>query len=97
MHKIDSPNIRFTAIDYMRRLFMGKRLSHMEADIVALLFANQGSVVSIEEISEVLWPDVEDMPDFYGGTIEAHVSHIRKKLGKNIIKKHRLLGYELTG
>lgn len=65
-------------------------LSAREFAVLAILMENLGKVMNKQEIEDKLYGwDIE----VESNTIEVHVSHLRKKLGDNIIKTIRGLGY----
>lgn len=65
-------------------------ISPLEFDILYLLLKNIGRTYSKEQIAEKIynWDD-----EVESNTIEVHVSSIRRKLGKNLIKTIRNVGY----
>lgn len=67
-----------------------KRLSPKEFDILRILAENAGRCLSKSQIEEKIY-DWQD--EFESNTIEVHVSSIRRKLGKDIIRTLRGIGY----
>lgn len=65
-------------------------LSAKEFDILRLLMENTGRCLSREQIEKKIynWDD-----EFGSNTVEVHISGIRRKLGKEIIKTMRGIGY----
>jgi DNA-binding response OmpR family regulator len=65
-------------------------LSPLEFDILHLLIKNTGRAYSKEQITEKIynWDD-----EVESNTIEVHISSIRRKLGKDLIKTIRNVGY----
>ena len=60
----------------------GKKVSltRKEFDLLAALLAKPGHLLSVPYLLETVWGyDVADYND--PGTVEVHVSHLRKKLG----------------
>ena len=58
--------------------------------MLAILMENLGKVLNKQEIEDKLYGwDIE----IESNTVEVHVSHLRKKLGDNMIKTIRGLGY----
>lgn len=74
-------------------------LTRKEFDLLATLTSNAGRVLSIPFLLETVWGyDPADYND--PGTVEVHVSHLRKKLGRRLAR--RLvnimgLGYKFQG
>lgn len=65
-------------------------LSQKEFDILHVLAEQQGRVISKEQIEQKIY-DWDS--EFESNTIEVHVSAIRRKLGRDLIKTIRGLGY----
>ena len=67
-------------------------LTRHEFSILEILFANIGRSVTKERLEESLygWEDGAE-----SNTIEVHIHHLRKKLGKEIIHTVRGIGYQL--
>lgn len=65
-------------------------LSGKEFEILSLLMENAGRCLSREQIEQKIynWND-----DFGSNTVEVHISAIRRKLGKELIKTMRGIGY----
>lgn len=65
-------------------------LSGKEFEIFRLLLENVGRCLSKEQIEQKIynWDD-----DFGSNTVEVHISGIRRKLGKDLIKTMRGIGY----
>jgi DNA-binding response OmpR family regulator len=65
-------------------------LSGKEFDILRLLLENVGRCLSREQIEKKIynWDD-----EFGSNTVEVHISAIRRKLGKELIKTMRGIGY----
>jgi DNA-binding response OmpR family regulator len=65
-------------------------LSGKEFDILRLLLENVGRCLSREQIEQKIynWDD-----EFGSNTVEVHISAIRRKLGKDLIKTIRGIGY----
>ena len=65
-------------------------LSGKEFEILRLLLENQGRCLSKEQIEGKIynWDD-----DFGSNTVEVYVSNIRRKLGKDLIRTMRGIGY----
>ena len=65
-------------------------LSAREFAIFSILMENAGKVLNKQEIEDKLYGwDIE----IESNAVEVHISHLRKKLGDNIIKTIRGLGY----
>ncbi|OED36730.1 hypothetical protein AB833_26255 [Chromatiales bacterium (ex Bugula neritina AB1)] len=71
-------------------------LSRMEVSILSILLQGRGRYFSKQMLEERLYPDTAIIE---GNAIEVHISALRKKLGKELIKTTRGLGYiiEKTG
>ena len=68
----------------------GINLSAREFAILAILMENAGKVLNKQEIEDKLYGwDIE----IDSNAVEVHISHLRKKMGENIIKTIRGLGY----
>lgn len=71
-------------------------LTRKEFDLLACLVAKTGRVLSVPYLLESVWGyDPADYND--PGTVEVHVSHLRKKLGPALAKRivnHAGLGYK---
>jgi DNA-binding response OmpR family regulator len=65
-------------------------LSGKEFEILRLLLENAGRCLSREQIEHKIynWDD-----EFGSNTVEVHISAIRRKLGKELIKTIRGIGY----
>lgn len=65
-------------------------LAPKETALLELLLLNRNRVLSKEKIEEKLysWDD-----DVSSNAVEVHIHHLRKKLGKNIIKTVNKIGY----
>jgi len=65
-------------------------LSAREFEILRLLLENAGRCLSREQIEQKIynWDD-----EFGSNTVEVHISAIRRKLGKELIKTIRGIGY----
>ena len=66
------------------------KLSNKEFDILALLIDNEGRCLSKQQIEEKIY---EWGSEFESNTVEVHISSIRRKLGKDLIKTMRGIGY----
>ncbi len=65
-------------------------LSARELAVLTILMENLGKVMNKQEIEDKMYGwDIE----VESNTVEVHVSHLRKKLGENMIKTIRGLGY----
>lgn len=65
-------------------------LSAREFAVLAVLMENLGKIMNKQQIEDKLYGwDIE----VESNTIEVHISHLRKKLGDNVIKTIRGLGY----
>lgn len=67
-------------------------LTRHEFSILELLFGSIGRVISKAQLEESLygWDDGAE-----SNTIEVHIHHLRKKLGKSLIQTVRGVGYQL--
>lgn len=84
-------------IDYVRHKIMqaGKEItvSNKEFLIIEFLTKNKGIPKNKVEIFEYVWGEREENLDMSSVTLEAHISYIRKKFGKNIIKTIKWVWY----
>jgi len=67
-------------------------LSAKEWELLLFLIKNKNSIVSNEMIENQLWADV---PYMNSNVIAVTIYHLRKKIGKDIIKSYRSLGYKI--
>jgi len=65
-------------------------LTTKEYELLLLFIKNKNRFISIEEIKEYLWRDIEYIDS---NVIQVTVYHLRKKIGKDKIKTQRGLGY----
>jgi len=65
-------------------------LSKKEYGILEYLMLNKGIAISIEELVEHVW---DNESDSYINSFKVHISSLRKKLSKDIIKNTRGQGY----
>ena len=70
-------------------------LSSRELAIFEILIRNRGNMVSKSLIEEHVYDWSSE--DVESNTIEVHISALRKKLGKELIKTVRNLGYTIAG
>ncbi len=68
-------------------------LSAKEYKIIAYLVQNRGYPKTKEEILEAVWWEKEENLPLSSTTLEAHISGVRKKLGKEFIITNRNIGY----
>lgn len=68
-------------------------LSKTEFDILKLLAQVPGKVYNRTNIFKSIWPEERNVKD---RTVDVHIVSIRKKLGKNIIKTIKGVGYKLN-
>lgn len=84
-------------IDYIRHKIIqwGKEIavSNKEYLIIEFLTKNRGVPKNKVEIFEYVWWEREENLDMSSVTLEAHISYIRKKFGKNIIKTIKWVWY----
>lgn len=84
-------------IDYVRHKILkwGEEIavSNKEYLIIEFLTKNRGIPKNKVEIFEYVWWEREENLDMSSVTLEAHISYIRKKFGKNIIKTIKWVGY----
>lgn len=76
--------------------FRGVTLRAGEAKVLKALICVHG-IVTIEEISEFLWPNPDNSPDYHDDNIKQYISRLRIKFGKEFIINHNGQGYELIG
>jgi DNA-binding response OmpR family regulator len=63
-----------------------------EWEILELLAARRGSVVTRAELQQLVWPDAESSAE---ASLEVLVSRLRRKLGPNVVRTVRGEGYAL--
>lgn len=84
-------------IDYVRHKILksGKEIavSNKEYLIIEFLAKNRGIPKNKVEIFEYVWGEREENLDMSSVTLEAHISYIRKKFWKDIIKTIKWVGY----
>lgn len=68
-------------------------LTGLEFGLVEYLAVNRGKVVSRSELNEHLY---DEMDTSLSNRLDARVSRIRRKLGRNFIKTHRGFGYPIN-
>ncbi len=68
-------------------------LSNKEYLIIEFLAKNKGFPKTKVQILENVWWEAEENLELSSTTLEAHISWIRKKLGKNFIKTIKWTGY----
>ena len=66
-------------------------LSAREFAIIEILVSNRGHIISRSQIEERIYDWSSE--NFESNTIEVHISSLRRKLGKDLIKTIRGLGY----
>lgn len=69
-------------------------LSPKETALLELLLLNKNKVLSKEAIENKLYSWDEDVAS---NAVEVHIHHLRKKLGKDIVKTINKIGYMLEG
>jgi DNA-binding response OmpR family regulator len=78
------------------KIFKGNEevnISNKEFLIIEFLAKNAGIPRNKTEILEYAWGEREDNLNFSSVTLEAHISYIRKKFGKDFIKTIKWVGY----
>lgn len=71
-------------------------LSPKEFDLVMFLAQHLNRPQSRQTLLEAIWGESEAEKLFDSETIEVHISHIRRKLGKNFITTVRGSGYKIV-
>lgn len=63
-----------------------------EFDLMVCLLKNRGMILSRARILDIVWGF-----DYYGDerTVDTHIKRLRKKIGEDLIKTHRGMGYSL--
>ncbi|MEO0510928.1 MAG: response regulator transcription factor [Verrucomicrobiota bacterium] len=64
-----------------------------ELNLLELFLQRRGSIISKDQIRELLFEDCEDGES---NVVEVYIYGLRKKFGRSTIKTHRGLGYELV-
>lgn len=64
-----------------------------EFELMSCLLRNQGSILSRKDLLDLVWG-----VDYFGDerTVDTHVRRLREKIGSNLIKTYRGLGYSLV-
>jgi DNA-binding response OmpR family regulator len=68
-------------------------VSAREFAVLLMLLDNQGKVLSRAQLEESLYSWGEEVES---NTVEVHIHHLRKKLGKDVIRTVRGVGYSLA-
>jgi len=68
-------------------------LSAKEYKIIAYLSENRSMSKTKDDILQAVWGEREESLPLGSTTLEAHISSVRKKLGKDFIKTNRNVGY----
>lgn len=68
-------------------------LSLREFSLISLLLERPGSIISREQLEERLYGWNEEIES---NAIEVHIHNLRKKLGQNLIKTVRGIGYQMV-
>lgn len=95
-NKLENPILKYKSLELDTNSksvhLSGKliKLSSLEFDMIHLLVKNSGRCLSKDQIEEKIynWGD-----EVGSNTIEVHISAIRRKLGKDLIKTIRNVGY----
>ena len=93
---LSTPEIKYREITFnpqnRKTFFNGKEvtLSPKETALLELLLLNRNKVLSKESIESKIysWDD-----DVSSNAVEVHIHHLRKKLGKDIVKTINKIGY----
>ena len=93
----ESINIKDLRIDFKSsKIFKNENeinLTKKEFDLVNIFLNNKGIILSREKLLDLVWgTDYEG--DFR--TVDTHIRRLRSKIGEDIIKTHRGLGYSLV-
>lgn len=67
-------------------------LTSKEYDLLLFLFKHQGEIVSNSMIEDKLWMDEEFLNS---NVVQVTIYNLKKKIGKDLIKNHRGLGYTI--
>ncbi len=68
-------------------------LSKTEFEIIKLLAEVPGKVYNRKDIFKKIWPEESSIKE---RTVDVHIVNLRKKLGANIIKTIKNVGYKLN-
>lgn len=93
---VSAPEIKYREITFnpqTRKTFFNEReitLSPKETALLELLLFNRNKVLSKEAIENKIysWSD-----DVSSNAVEVHIHHLRKKLGKDVVKTINKIGY----
>jgi DNA-binding response OmpR family regulator len=72
------------------------KISHKEYLIIEYLAINNGFFKTKTQIIDHVWGEAEANLNMDSTTLEAHISHIRNKLWKDIIIMERWNGYKIA-
>lgn len=75
----------------VRKAGMPAALSRREFGVLQLLLSNRGRVLSRAQLEEGLYGWAEDGPE--SNVVEVHIHHLRRKLGPDLIRTVRGVGY----
>lgn len=67
-------------------------LSPKEYALLEILTKNQGKILDRDFLYEEVWGDY-DVSEKILDTINVHIAHLRKKLGNDLIRTVKLVGY----
>ncbi|KAK2240444.1 winged helix-turn-helix domain-containing protein, partial [Clostridioides difficile] len=89
-------NIKDLKIDFgSSKVFKGDKellLTKKELELIRCLINNKGMVLSREKLLDLVW-GLDYEGDFR--TVDTHIRRLRVKIGEDIIKTYRGLGYSL--
>lgn len=65
-------------------------LTKIEFDLVSVFYFNKGRILSRKKLLDTVWG-----LDYYGEerTVDTHINRLREKIGDELIKTHRGMGY----
>lgn len=69
------------------------KLTEKEFEILKLLINPPGKVYSRTDLFRGIWPSETNIKE---RTVDVHILNLRKKLGKNVIKTIKGVGYRLS-
>ncbi|PEF75354.1 DNA-binding response regulator, partial [Bacillus pseudomycoides] len=67
-------------------------ITKTELELIKCFLNHKGTILTREKLLDIVWGF-----DYFGDerTVDTHVRRLRKKIGEDIIKTHRGLGYSL--
>ena len=86
--------MKFTWYNYKTRVWRGKPISPIQAEILFLLFS-RGGLVPMSDIIEFVYPNPDNEPIDAKGVLRVIVYKIRNKFDRSTIKSNHGWGYSV--